>query len=707
VSVREHALLRRVSILPGIGQRRAEVLARLGIERLWHLLFHMPSRYEDLGHPTPISALVPGQPATVRGAVHKVTERRPRGRSHVRSILTVRLWDGSAELELVFFNQKYLADTFLPEREFYVYGAAELKGRQLQMVSPDWEPAVEALQRSPVRAVYPLTEGLTQKALRGVIASSLDVFDVHGDETLPDALLAPQKLPPLAKAFRMVHDPYAFARAQHRPDDWPRYAELGRRRLAFEELFYLQLQVQRRRTAVERVRIEPYRDESAAALPWLPSVFVEGLPFSPTAAQERAIDEIRADLMKSVPMHRLLIGDVGSGKTVVFLYALLYAVAHDDQAALLAPTEVLAEQHFATVQRFLADLPVSLSLLTGSTPRLEREGALWDLGAGKAQLTIGTHALLEDDIEWNRLGMVVIDEQHKFGVRQRARLVEKGHEPHLLVTSATPIPRTLALTLYGDLDLTVLDELPPGRSPIETRRLGEEHLPRVYAEIRERVERDERVFVVCPLIEASDALPDLAPLTETFATMTAALPGIRVGMLHGRMKSEEKTEIMRALISGDVQVLVSTTVIEVGVDVPTATLMVILSAERFGLSQLHQLRGRIGRSERPSACYAIANGPQSDAAKERLAAFAATADGFQLAEKYLEIRGPGELLGLRQSGALGFRAADLAHDTTLVEAAQSAARDWLVHDFDLARQESQSLREMITYFETHVPLSGA
>ena len=704
---REHALLRPVSVLPSIGKKRADVLARLGIERLWHLLLHMPLRYEDLGHPTPIREIVPDQPCLVRGAVQKTTERRPRGRSHVRSIVTVQLWDGTGDLSLVFFNQRYLTDTFLPEREFYIHGTAELKGRRLEMVSPDWEPAVEAAEHAPVRAVYPLTEGLSQKALRGLAASALDYFDLHGDETLPGSLLSPQKLPPLGKAFRMVHDPYSFARAQHRPDDWPRYAELGRRRLAFEELFYLQLQVQRRRAAVERVRIEPYRNESLAALPWLPSAFIEGLPFSLTAAQQRAIEEIRGDLLKSLPMHRLLIGDVGSGKTVVFLYALLYAVAHEDQAALLAPTEVLAEQHFATVQRFLADLPVSVSLLTGSTSRLEREGALWDMGAGKAQLTIGTHALLENDIEWNRLGMVVIDEQHKFGVRQRARLVAKGHEPHLLVTSATPIPRTLALTLYGDLDLTVLDELPPGRRPIETRWLGDADLPRVHGEIRRHVGRGERVFVVCPLIEASDALPDLAPLVDTHAAMTAALPGISVGMLHGRMKSEEKTEIMRALVRGDVEVLVSTTVIEVGVDVPLATLMVILSAERFGLSQLHQLRGRIGRSALPSACYAISNGPMSAAGKERLSAFASTSDGFKLAEKDLEIRGPGELLGLRQSGALGFRAADLARDTTIIAAAQSAARQWLGHDFELAREESANLRQMITWFESTVPLSGA
>ncbi|MBE7559800.1 DEAD/DEAH box helicase [bacterium] len=514
------SLFSPVSQVPGVGPRRAEVLERLGITSIWRLLFHLPTRYEDLGHPTPIAELRLGEPTTVRAKVVKTLERRPRGRSHVRSLLTVRVWDGTAELHLVFFNQKYLKEVFLPEREFYVYGRPELSGRVLQMASPDYEPVVAALEHSPVRAVYPLTEGISQRAMRAFIASGLDYFNRWGEETLPEAVLAQLKFPPLGKALAMVHTPYAFAKAQGRADDWRRYAELGRKRLAFEELLYLQLQVQRRRRRLTEVCIEPYGPEADAPMPWLPGAFIQGLPFALTKAQERAVVEIAADLRRPVPMHRLLVGDVGSGKTVVFLYALLYAIAHNDQAALLAPTEVLAEQHYQTITKLLSHLPVSVSLLTGSTGRLERQGTLWDVGAGQAQLTVGTHAVLEDDLEFRRLRMVVIDEQHKFGVRQRARLVEKGRHPHLLVTSATPIPRTLALTLYGDLDLTVLDEMPPGRTAVETHWVDESHLREVYADIRRRVAAGQRAFIVCPLIEASEALPDLSPLLSVYEDLS-------------------------------------------------------------------------------------------------------------------------------------------------------------------------------------------
>ncbi len=701
-------LLAPVGRVPHVGPRRAEMLQRLGIATVWQLLFHLPARYQDLGHPTPIDQLQPGETATVRAAVLKTSERRPRGRGHVRSLLLVRLWDGTGQLDLVFFNQKYLKDAFLPEREFYVFGRPELKGRSLQMVSPDFEPAAEAMEHSPVRAIYPLTEGMTQRAMHGLMASALEYFRTWGTETLPEELFVPLRLPPLEKALAMVHTPYAFAKAQGRADDWQRYAQLGRRRLAFEELLYLQLQVQRRRQRVRQVSVVPYGPESEAALAWLPSAFVEGLPFALTGAQQRAIAEIAADLRRDVPMHRLLVGDVGSGKTVVLLYALLYAIAHNDQGALLAPTEVLAEQHFQTVRRLLAHLPVSVSLLTGSTPRLERQGTLWDAGAGHAQLTVGTHAVLEDDLEFRRLRMVVIDEQHKFGVRQRARLVEKGRHPHLLVTSATPIPRTLALTLYGDLELTILDELPPGRQPVETRWIGETHMREVYAEIRRRVEAGGRAFIVCPLIEASDALPDLSPLTSIHEELARRVfPDLPVGCLHGGLPSEEKNAVMAAFADGRLPILVSTTVIEVGVDVPEATLMAILSAERFGLSQLHQLRGRIGRGRVPSICYAVAGEEVSWTARERLEAFTSTNDGFVLAEKDLSIRGPGELLGLRQSGALGFRAADLGRDQELLERARKAALGWLERDPELASPASAPLREMMACLDREVPLSGA
>jgi ATP-dependent DNA helicase RecG len=705
----ESALLNPLSTIPNVGPKRAEALKRLGLTTLWHLLFHVPARYEDLGHPTSISSLIVGHSATVKGTVVKVSERRPRGRSHVRSILTVKLADDTGELELVFFNQKYIQSSFTPDSEFYVFGKAEAKGRFIQMTSPDWELADEKQKHSPIRAVYPLTEGIMQKAIRGLVASALRYAATYVEETLPEAVYSQLKLPPLNKALMMVHAPYEFALEQNLPNRWRDYAELGRKRLAFEELLYLQLQVQKRRILLRQLPASTIDfPGEGSSLPWLPQSFVDGLPFKLTKAQERAISEIKDDLKEGLPMHRLLIGDVGSGKTVVLIYALLCAIAQGGQGALLAPTGVLAEQHFATVEKMLSHLPVSVTLLTGGTSKLEREGTLWDAGAGKTDLLIGTHAILEDDIEFQKLSLVVIDEQHKFGVRQRARLVGKGNHPHLLVTSATPIPRTLALTVYGDLDLTTLDEMPPGRMPIKSSWRFEDKLVEIYAEVKKRVNEGERVFMVCPIIEASEAMPDLAPLQDTYSQITENIfPDFRVGLLHGRMKSEEKSAVMADFAGGNLDILVSTTVIEVGVDVPEATMMVILSAERYGLSQLHQLRGRIGRGSKPSYCCAISGQRLSEQGKERLAAFASTTDGFILAEKDLEIRGPGEILGLKQSGALGFRAADLMRDTRLLEEARKCARRWLEKDPDMLLEESHHAKQLLDFFEAEAPLAGA
>jgi ATP-dependent DNA helicase RecG len=635
-------------------------LGKLGVATELDLVLHLPLRYDDETRLYGLGEAPAGQPILVEGRVAHC-EVQYRGRRQ----LVCHLEDGAGLLALRFFHfYPSQVKSLVPGARVRAFGEIRHGRSGPEMAHPRYRLVREG---APVPAaltpVYPTTAGLTQDALRRMIADVLDRADLA--DTLPAGMTAPLGLPPFRQAVQLLHNP---------PADVAQATLAGRthpawRRIKFDELLAQQLSMRmhyRRRRSAAAHALTP-RGHLARSL-------AERLPFKLTAAQNRALAQIRHDLAQSHPMQRLLQGDVGSGKTVVAALAALQCVENGRQGAVMAPTEILAEQHYRKLAGWLEPLGIRVAWLSGGLARKDKRAALAAVAEGKAQIAVGTHALIEDEVQFADLALAIVDEQHRFGVRQRLALRMKGarKQPHQLMMSATPIPRTLAMSYYADLDVSVIDEMPPGRSPVATRLVSEERRAEVIRRIRDACVDGSQAYWVCPLIEESEAL-QLKTALETYATVQKTFPELKVGLIHGRLKGEEKAKAMEAFQAGAIQLLVATTVIEVGVDVPNATLMVIEHAERMGLSQLHQLRGRVGRGAGESACILLYQNPLTDAARERLKIIFENRDGFEIARHDLRLRGPGELLGARQSGVPMLRFADLEADLDLLDASREAA----------------------------------
>ncbi len=674
------ALQTPVMALHRVGEKMAEKLNRLGINTVGDLLFTFPRRYDDYTRMRTLNRLVPGETVTVVAAIRSVA--RKQGRAG-RPYLLVTLEDGTGTLRATFFGQLWLQRQFKRGSMIVASGKVEQFRNETMMTNPEWELLErEHLHTNRIVPVYPLTKGLSARTMRRLVRQALSDHAENVPDYLPEPVLERIGFPDLSWALEQVHFP-----------DSHDYLEHARQRLSFDELFLFQMAVMAARRDWQSVPGQPL----SVLDDWLGAALAT-LPFQLTAAQQRALDDIRHDLARDVPMNRLLQGDVGSGKTAVAALALAIAVQNGKQAALMAPTSILAEQHARSVADLLRALPggehMQIRLLTGSTPAAERDEIYTGLAEGTVHVVIGTHALIQGGVSFRELGLVIIDEQHRFGVEQRGSLRGKGFNPHVLVMTATPIPRTLALTLYADLDLSIIDELPPGRSPVETRVLQPVERERVYSFIRAQLDKGRQAFIVYPLVQATDEQEDSKAAVEEYERLQAEVfPNYRLGLLHGRMAPPEKDAVMHAFASGELHILVATSVIEVGIDVPNASVMLIEHAEHFGLAQLHQFRGRVGRGEHRSYCLLITETPSGDAI-ERLSALEQTTDGFKLAEIDWRLRGAGDLLGTRQAGEQQFRLAELMNPR-LVEMAQREARTVYADDPPLERPEHQLLAQRI------------
>ncbi|MBU2155918.1 MAG: ATP-dependent DNA helicase RecG [Pseudomonas sp.] len=661
-----------VTALKGVGAALAEKLAKVGLETLQDVLFHLPLRYQDRTRIVPIGALRPGQDAVVEGIVAGADVVMGRRRS-----LLVRLQDGSGTLSLRFYHFSQAQKEGLKRgTQVRCYGEVRPGSSGLEIYHPEYR-ALSGNEQIAVEQtltpIYPTTEGLTQQRLRQLSEQALARLGPHSlPDWLPRELADDYQLSPLDQAIRYLHRPPPDADLEELAEGrhWAQH------RLAFEELLTHQLSLQRLRESV--------RAQQAPALPLaktLPQQYLANLGFTPTGAQQRVGAEIAYDLSQSEPMLRLVQGDVGAGKTVVAAFAALQALEAGYQVALMAPTEILAEQHFINFSKWLAPLGLDVAWLAGKLKGKARASALEQIAAG-APMVVGTHALFQDEVRFAKLALVIIDEQHRFGVQQRLALRQKGIGgrmcPHQLIMTATPIPRTLAMSAYADLDTSILDELPPGRTPVNTLVIADSRRLEVVERVRLACNEGRQAYWVCTLIEESEELTCQAAET-TFTDLAAALGGLNVGLIHGRMKPAEKAAVMDQFKQGQLQLLVATTVIEVGVDVPNASLMIIENPERLGLAQLHQLRGRVGRGSAASHCLLLYHPPLSQLGRERLAIMRETCDGFVIAEKDLELRGPGEMLGTRQTGLLQFKVADLMRDADLLPAVRDAAQALLEH----------------------------
>ena len=666
-----------VQYLKGVGPARAELLERLGLHTVRDVLFFFPRDYQDFGDQREIDQLEEGKLQSVRGMIEEVEFR---GTASGGCILGVLVSSGSRQLRGLWFNQPAMQNRFLRGQQVVFSGRPKYEGLVWQM----HHPRVETLDATDepiakILPVYPLTEGLLQWQMRRIVRAALDAYVDLLDEVFPDEYLGSHDLWPLGRALPQAHF----------PDDSESLAK-ARRRLVYQELFILQLAlaVQRRRQHDER-RAPPF-EATAKIDARIRRLF----PFELTAGQQRAMADIAADMAGPTPMNRLLQGDVGSGKTVVAVYAMLLAVAHGAQAVMMAPTEVLARQHAMTIDRLLASSRVRRGQLTGGLASGRRAALIEDIAAGKVDLVVGTQAIIQQDVSFANLGLVVIDEQHKFGVRQRAVLKQAGLDPHYLVMTATPIPRTVTMTLFGDLDVSTLADAPPGRQRVTTYLADEPQRAKWWDFFRRKLREGRQGYVVAPLVEESESSA-AASLDETYESLAnGELEAFRIGLIHGRMSPTEKDAVMDRFRNGDLQALVCTSVVEVGVDVPNATLMTIEDGHRFGLAQLHQLRGRISRGRFPGFCCVFGD-PQTEESRQRLAAFAASDNGFELAEMDFKLRGPGDIFGARQHGLPPLRIADLLRDTDYLEETRRDARELIAMDHDLSRPEHAKLRRMM------------
>ena len=684
-----------VRFVKGVGAVRERLLNRLNIRTVQDLLLYFPRRYEDRRGLTPLSSLEPGSTASL--IVRLVTMEKHRtlraGLTLTRALFT----DGRDFVHAVWFNRRGLERILTPGKEVALYGLVEHRYGQMQVTNPEFEVLDEGEDPDSVGhivPVYPLTLGLQQRWFRKLVRSCLEAEEFRPAEHLPAHICSKYNFPPLSDAVSEMHYPSAGA-------PW----KAARDRLAFDEFFTLQVGLALRRG--ERSRLA----EKAPLLPRegeLKKRFLSDvIPYPLTSAQRRVVGEISSDLAQEIPMHRLLQGDVGSGKTVIAVLALLQAVEGGFQGAFMAPTEILAQQHFYRLSSYLTPLGVSVELLVGSLSSRDRQDALQRIERGEAHVVVGTHALFSDPVSFHKLALAVIDEQHRFGVLQKNALRNKGTQegqaPHVLVMTATPIPRTLTLSVYGDLTVSVIDEMPPGRLPTKTWWLRKKETHRLWPFLRERHSEGEKMYWVCPLIEESESLA-VASATERYEQICSIFPDIRTGLLHGQLPQEEKEATMRKFTAGEIDLLVATTVIEVGVDVSEATVMVVEDAHRFGLSQLHQLRGRVGRDGRQGYCILLGD-PTTRGGVQRLKVMCATTDGFKIAEADLKLRGPGEVCGVRQHGITDFRVADLLKDRALLELARREAFDLVAEDPYLS-QEPELYSHVLQTVGKYLDLAG-
>ena len=663
-----------ITILKGVGPARARQFAALNIFTLGDLICHFPRGYEDRTKLVTIDALEVDEPACFRAMVMNT----PRT-NHIRKgldLTKVQVADHTGRLTLTFFNSRFACEHLAYGKEYIFYGAVSGDYLGCNMTNPVFEaPDSSALTTRRVLPIYPLTAGLNNAAVLRAVRQALSICDPP-KEILPEELRQRFGILGADRAYRAIHEPKSLEEA-----------EQARKRMIFEEFFLFSAGLSLMRQTRAGKKTQAYRDTELTD-------FYRSLPFALTNAQNRAIGEILADFRRGVPMNRLLQGDVGSGKTMVAAAAAFCAARNGFQTALMAPTEILAEQHSASLDKLFAPLGIRVGLLTGSQTQKQKREAREALASGEIQVAVGTHALLTDATVFKNLGLVIADEQHRFGVAQRSRLAAKGADPHLLVMSATPIPRTLSLILYGDLEVSVLDELPPGREQVETFLVGESYRPRINAFIRKQAAEGHQSFVVCPAVEESEELGVKAAAAWAETLRSTVFPDLRVSLLHGQMKGSEKEQTMAAFARGEADVLVATTVIEVGVDVPNATLMVVEDADRFGLSQLHQLRGRVGRGQAKSYCILVTHNRNAETLG-RLKALCKTNDGFRIAEEDLRLRGPGDFFGSRQSGLPAFRVADLSMDLGTLKQAQEASAQWIEQWGDSDAPEAQELRRRV------------
>ena len=674
------ALNAPTTVLYGVGTVNAKRLANLGISTLGDMLYHFPRRYEDYSQLTTISSLLYGRPVTISGTVQSVTNRPVKVGK--RTITEAIINDGTGGLRVTWFNQPWMARNLHVDDEVVLAGQVEQFQGRLTLNNPEWELLdKEQLHTNRIVPVYPLAADLGQRWLRGLMKRVVSHWAPRLPDPLPQSLIQDAGVAPLAEALLQAHFPESMEKLR-----------AARHRLAFEELLLMQLAVLMQKQAWQGQIARRFE----APQIWIDEQIAR-LPFVLTAAQQTALADLVRDLKSGRPMNRLLQGDVGSGKTVVAALCMAAVARQGAQAALMAPTGILAEQHYATLGRLLIDeaslQPGELRLIVGSTPETEKEEIRQGLHNGSIKVVVGTHTLIEDPILFAELEMVVIDEQHRFGVGQRATLRAKGTNPHLLVMTATPIPRSLALTLYGDLDLSVIGELPPGRRAVSTQLMLPRERPRAYDLIRKEVQAGGQAFIIYPLIEEGENGEAKSAVEEEKRLKKEVFPDLKLKLLHGRMPAEDKEKAMAAFRDGNAQVLVSTTVIEVGVDIPRASVMLIEGANHFGLAQLHQLRGRVGRGAEQSYCILIPDHDQA-AENERLQALLETNDGFMLAEKDLQQRGPGQFLGKQQSGHLDFRLASLS-DGRLIDKARHHAEKLLAADPALSKPEHQPLAALL------------
>jgi ATP-dependent DNA helicase RecG len=664
--------------LKGVGPQRAELLERLGLRTARDVVFFFPRDYQDLTELARVADLVEGNLTRMRGTVEEVDQRVSNSGNIVLGVL---LAAEQGRVRLLWFNAPFRRERFRLGEHLLVTGKPKYNGGMWEFTHPQVQP-IDLEDQSPAAKllpVYPLTEGLNQGQMRRIAATVLESCLESLDDVFPDTYRAQHKLWPIRKTIQAIHSPAGRAEL-----------EQARRRLIYQELLVLQLALSLKHHEQHSRRNAPPLEATAKIDARIRRLF----PFELTAAQNQAITEVAADMARPHPMNRLLQGDVGSGKTVVAVYAMLLTVAHAHQAVLMAPTEVLARQHAATLERTLSASHVKWGLLTGGTSANERESLLRQLASGELNVVIGTQAILQREVRFARLGLVVIDEQHKFGVRQRASLKQAALDPHYLVMTATPIPRTVAMTVFGDLDVSTLRESPPGRQEVHTYLVGQEQQAKWWDFFGRKLREGRQGYVVTPLIDESSEA-DVASLEQAYESLVhGPLEAFRLGLLHGRMTSSAKEQTMQAFRRGDLQALVTTTVIEVGIDVANATLMAIYGGERFGLSQLHQLRGRISRGTQPGYC-AVFSDVQSTGARKRLEAFAGTSDGFELAEIDFVLRGPGDLFGTRQHGLPPLRIADLARDSAVFEEAHRDAQHLVASDPALVAREFALLRQMV------------
>jgi ATP-dependent DNA helicase RecG len=670
------SLTKDISFVKGVGEARVKLLNKLGIQTIEDILYYFPRNYEDRTKMKKIIELIDGEIVCIKAIVFSrmAVKKIRKGLSIYKLVLR----DDTGTITATWYNQKYLSHTFSIGETYVFYGKISIKYGKKEILNPIFEKNNSSGKYTQkIVPVYSLTSSLTQKVFQSIVGNCLALVTGSIKEYLPHWIRKKYNLAEINYSLKNIHFPTSYKSFME-----------ARRRFVFEEFLFLQLGLFSMRNKYQQLQGIKFRPVKEL------QTFIDRLSFKLTEAQNRVIREIQGDLQKEKPMNRLVQGDVGSGKTIVAALAMYISVKNGYQAALMVPTEILAEQHFKSFSKLFQNENIHICMLTGSISKKQRKILLDGIKQGNIDMIIGTHALIQEGVEFFNLGLVVTDEQHRFGVKQRAILAAKGKNPHILVMTATPIPRTLALILYGDLDISIIDQLPPGRKKVNTYVVDDTIRNRIYEFIRKQVLEGRQIYVVCPLVEESEDMEMTSAVKFANTLKEVVFPNFNVGLLHGKMKPDEKESVMRSFVKGNINILVSTTVIEVGVNVPNATIMVIENAERFGLSQLHQLRGRVGRGEYQSYCI-LFNTSSSTVAHERMKIMQETSDGFKIAEKDLELRGPGEFFGTRQHGLPDLKIANLFADLDLLKLAQEAAYDLLAQDSNLVEKENEVLKERL------------